>query len=623
MAQYPHLFVPSGPDPSRFTSPNSAREKFSLPPRNRTEHADRLIAKLEALALAAQQQVERQRAHGLDNGYGVYLTFESEPNFDLKFESLDLVGSGIELCTVKTTADNRAQATVFVPDGGLELFLNRVTAYQNKDTKPRKESGPIRPRNQKLVESISDIRLAALEALWTEVGEPFPAVDDVITWEVWLRSGRAIDHLARLRAHAGQFNLLISPQTIIFIDRVIVLVRCSARQLSQSIEILGMIAEVRLPKTTAAFFTKMSAIEQQEWVDDLIGRLALPGASSPYVCLLDTGLNHAHPVLANIADVNDLHTYRPAWGTDDRQGHGTPMAGLAVIGDITDALSTTGSIAVPHRLELVKIFNRYDPHAPELYGAVTQESAFRVEVIPDRRRVYCMAITATDGRDRGRPSSWSAAIDALAVGSDGGPRRLFILSAGNTNPDQRRHYPHANETDGIHDPAQSWNALTVGGYTEKVIVDTAQYPGWSALAPHGDLAPFSCTSMTWGKWPIKPDIVMEAGNMAQHPAHQDPDHIDDGLQLLTLNHAFARAHPLTTFGDTSAATAQAARLAGTVWSKYPSLTPEAVRALMVHAADWTPAMLGRFTRADGSIDYQRLVRCFGFGAPNEKNFFRA
>ena len=37
-----------------------------------------------------------------------------------------------------------------------------------------------------------------------------------------------------------------------------------------------------------------------------------------------------------------------------------------------------------------------------------------------------------------------------------------------------------------------------------------------------------------------------------------------------------------------------------VWAKYPTLTPETVRALMVHSAEWTPAMFARFTDAAAS-----------------------
>jgi subtilase family protein len=576
-----------------------------------------LLAKIRNVEPVAAQRVADQKAEGVDGGHGIYLQFESAPGFDLKFESLDFAPSGIELCAVRSLPNNLTQATVFVPDGKLAFFLKRITAYRDEDTKPN-EDGETRPKNEDLVASISNIRIAALEALWTDQSELFPGADQDATWEVWLRRTGKIDHLARLREHAAKFNLTVGEQVIAFIDRTIVLVHGKGRDLARSIDILGVIAELRLAKTTADFFTGMTAVEQQAWVDDLVKRTEPAADGAPYLCLFDTGLNRGHPLIGPAAAEGDLHSYKPQWGVDDRYRHGTPMAGLAVYGDLAMALGGGQKIKLSHRLESVKIINEADPHDKELYGAVTQESAYRVEVTPDRRRVYCMAVTATDARDRGRPSSWSAAIDELTSGRTDGNSRLMIIAGGNTVPAEWRNYPASNLTDGVHDPAQSWNALTVGGYTEKAIIDQKKYPGWEALATAGDLAPASCTSMTWKntKWPIKPDIVLEAGNMARHPDHADPDYIDDALQLLSTPHDFAGNKPLVTFGDTSAATALAARLASMLWAKYPRLTLEAVRALLIHSAAWTPAMLKRFTNGKGPVDYDGLVRCFGYGTPN-------
>src|SRR3546814_20507711 len=92
-----------------------------------------------------------------------------------------------------------------------------------------------------------------------------------------------------------------------FVDRAVVLVHGTAAALSRSIEILGAIAELRLAKETAAFFTRMNAIEQWEWVENLAGRLEAPDEDAPYVCLLDTGVNEAHPLLAPVTNNDDLH----------------------------------------------------------------------------------------------------------------------------------------------------------------------------------------------------------------------------------------------------------------------------------------------------------------------------
>jgi hypothetical protein len=123
----------------------------------------------------------------------------------------------------------------------------------------------------------------------------------------------------------------------------------------------------------------MKSKEQFEWIDDMQGRISAAPADSPYVCLFDSGLNAGHPLLTPITDQADLHAYKPAWGVNDRKGHGTSMAGLAAYGDLTKLLAGSERVALSHRLESVKIINDAGPHDPELYGAVTQESAYRVE----------------------------------------------------------------------------------------------------------------------------------------------------------------------------------------------------------------------------------------------------
>ena len=147
----------------------------------------------------------------------------------------------------------------------------------------------------------------------------------------------------------------------------------AARTSARSNEILGAIAEVRLAKTTATFFTNMSTVNQRAWIDDLISRAAAPVNSAPYVCLLDTGINRGHPLLAAVTHDNDIHCYDPNWGPADQIGHGTPMAGLAVYGDLTEALAGGQNVQFTHRIESVKLINATSPHDKELYGAVTSE----------------------------------------------------------------------------------------------------------------------------------------------------------------------------------------------------------------------------------------------------------
>jgi Subtilase family len=66
--------------------------------------------------------------------------------------------------------------------------------------------------------------------------------------------------------------------------------------------------------------------------------------------------------------------------------------------------------------------------------------------------------------------------------------------------------------------------------------------------------------------------------------------------------------------------ALAARLAASLWARYPKLSPETVRALMIHAARWSPTMLARCT-TNGVLDTERLLRTFGYGQPDEEELY--
>ena len=344
--------------------------------------------------------------------------------------------------------------------------------------------------------------------------------------------------------------------------------------------------------------------------------------ATPHACLLDTGVNRGHPLLAPALDMGDLHTVEPGWGTDDSAGHGTEMAGLALVGDLSELLADAGPVEIEHRLESVKLI----PHTAmpgagsRHHGYLTVEAVARPEVTaPRRHRVYGMAVTARDNRDRGRPSAWSAAIDSLAVDfdGDGANPRLLVVSAGNVgDPDSWSNYPVSNDTDGVHDPAQAWNALTVGACTGLVQITEPDTGGYSPIAPEGGLSPFSTTSVTWDRhWPLKPDVVFEGGNAAKDAigAAWMPS-----LSLLTTHHVPAN-RLFTTTNATSAATALASRFAARVMALYPGLWPETIRALIVHSAEWTDAMKRQSFRGGGNPtkdDYLRLIRRCGFGIPD-------
>ena len=591
-----------------------------IPRRNRAQHGRALQRQIDELRTEAESAREAQQDAGLEDGLGLQVEFESFPDIELAFESLARENQGIELLNVRQE-ENRTHATVFVPDGKLDHFEGLIRDYL---AEKRDRAGRARD-NQRLIDAIRQIRTASLRALWTDDREAFPSdAEERFWWEVWLpvRGKQVVVETFRRLAEAQGMETAEGELT--FPERTVLLVRTSAAEMQRSILTLNSIAELRRAKETADFFDSLPPEEQPEWVNEILtrARFSIEGSDVPHVCLLDTGVNRGHRLLAPALAIDDLHTIEPAWGTDDVDGHGTQMAGLALAGDLTEHLAGSDPVEIDHRLESVKLL----PHDgaggtdSQHHGVITIEAVNRPEVTaPSRRRVFGMAVTARDNRDRGKPSSWSATLDSLAVDVDGygDQPRLLVVSAGNIeDPNAWSLYPDSNDTDGVHDPAQAWNVLTVGAFTELARITESDAGGYEPIAPGGGLSPFSTTSVTWQpQWPLKPDVVLEGGNAAKNSLSTV---WMPSLSLLTTHHLPAD-RLLTTANATSAATALASRLAAQVMAEYPRLWPETVRALIVHSAEWTDAMKRMFLPSDrgpAKADYRNLLRRCGFGVPD-------
>ena len=574
-----------------------------------------------ALEAAGVRRTERDPAVAPTNP-GFYLDVEFPAGSEHAADSLENLRKHVELVAFhQATETAPAIATVFVPDTAADHFLKKIEAYRTENAKPRKPrtdaptAGEItsagRPKNEELIARIQNVMLAAARSVYTDDPASFPAVGDRIWWEVWIRRVQveAFDAVTRY------LGIPTQPQRLSFPDREVRLVYGDEITLARLFLNSDAIAELRRAKDTPALFIDWSNVEQAAVAADLAGRLVVPEHRDVAVCLLDTGTTQAHPLLSPALDPNDVHAYDPTWGGGDTHGHGTNMAGTALYGDLTPLLTNRGSVNLTHVLESVKILPDQGENEPRLYGAITGESVARAEVnAPERRRAVCMAVTSDIGTNRGRPSSWSAAIDQLCF-EDETARRLILISAGNVrNGVSKAGYPSRNEAESIENPAQAWNAVTVGAYTDKTTIVDPSYAGWEPVATAGDLCPTSRTSLTWERrrWPIKPDVVLEGGNWA---ALEDQCDCPDDLGILTTYRDPATRH-FDIFRDTSAATAMAGNLAGKILAAMPERWPETIRAMIIHSAEWTPVMRQQFEAATSGQQRLTLLRKYGYGVPN-------
>ena len=442
---------------------------FRLPPRDRLPHAQVLKANLEQVE---EDERTTRQAQGLaTEGSGTVITVRSDEGFDLKIDSLERRQSGIELLGVN--ADNGVTvANLFVPRGSMVRLVHIVDSYERNAARI---SG--RPRNRELVESIASIRLAAVRDLWQDT-VPFPGTEEVLWWEVWLRASAGAEPAeaqGRFAVLARARGMRVSDQFVAFPERVVTQAYGRQEQLSGSLDLLAMLAELRKAKELATDYRELTPREQAEFVNELAARLVPPGNNAPAVCILDSGVNRGHPLLAPALAPADVQTVTPEWGTaDDQWQHGTEMAGIALYGCLTEVLPAPGPVSLSHRLESVKILPPPpDVNAPRDYGPFTIQAVSRAEIqAPGRNRAICMAVTADD-RDLGMPSLWSGAVDQLCAGDAGDDiRRLMFISAGNLRaeilqPDYAYHRWNC-ERGGIEDPAQAWNAISVGAFTQKV-----------------------------------------------------------------------------------------------------------------------------------------------------------
>ena len=538
-------------------------------------------------------------------------------------KNLEFPQEDVVLLRSERRDDRTESALIFVPDDARAFLRGRLQGYG-------KDPGNQARQDLDRFERIETIQAAAARSLF--VGPAEFDSPDAVWWELWVRGGA---NMAEGVAAAAQLaDLEVHQDRLFFPDTTVLFVHGSAATAAGFAgRVLGALVEVRRSTGTIEPFldSQGNGVGPEDWVVDLVKRVSPPPEGANAVCALDTGVAGGHPLIA--PGLHGAWAYDGAWGTEDHYphgGHGTPLAGLALYGDLEPLMNDQRQVELTHAVESMKLL---PPHGfpatkPPSYGVVTEGAVSLVEAErPNVRRAFCLANSACDFPPE-RPSSWSGALDQIISGSMPGdqadgvpaaerPKRLMVVATGNMPGGA---LAHVQQSHPLEDPSQSWNALTIGGFTRKETPPPAP-PGLKPVVPANHRSPFSLGTQSLANdlTPIKPEVLFEAGNMLTN-ASGDCGWAESVSLLAPGSNVLHQ--PLVPFWATSAAAGMAGNFVGGLQAALPDLWPETHRALMVDSAFWPEPIrkhfIGRGAHWKGGSkgEKQKALREFGYGVPN-------
>jgi hypothetical protein len=594
--------------PEAFRSPQGGGSSGSLPERDRQNHAavlNRRVRDVELALAAARSQALPGMTGGLVTAIGPGLEDEAI-NKQLTNKKI-----GNQVVTVR---DGRAIVHV---EHDLSALSTKIGAYQSEETpqgKPRFEALIARLDTLEPT-SIADLSLGEItesisdeERLWVEIwtpGGPQISDDQREAVDSAVRDFASLSQVPSSRAAQSPVSIYRGP------ERDVHLVSSSGAALKALPILLPAAVEVHPAP-------KVRPIILAEAADGRGTRVPIeePAPSDVAIGIHDSGITHDHPyieplLLGASSVVPGILSTR-----DTADGHGTQMAGVAAYSRLAEGM-VSGRLVPDAWLVSVRLLESKedaggDPAREPLWAARTENSVATAEALASQRTVIHNMSLGADNTALGRTdrTAWSVAVDVLAWNSAAG--RLLVISAGNTAPiTDRDDFPYVNlGPPHIQQPGQAWNAITVGGYTDlDLLTEQDEQMGYpEPLASAGSLSPHSRTA-PGGNRPLKPDLVMEAGNTAPGDDLENPE--AQGLTLLTLDCNWRdKGTLLRRTWATSPATAAASNALARIANAHPLLRPASWRGLLAHTTSW-PA------RAREQLpDRRDLLRSFGYGVPN-------
>jgi hypothetical protein len=336
----------------------------------------------------------------------------------------------------------------------------------------------------------------------------------------------------------------------------------------------------------------------------------------PVLGVIDSGIASSHPLLAPA--VLGVEWVGSLGDGGDQHGHGTLVASLALYGSLEDLLTNPAEPVRPSgRLVSVRVLNDQAHFVDDRLWEVQLIEAMEIAA-QSGAKVINLSLGDPRFPYRGpRPTGLGAVIDQFIRLH----KVIVIISTGNYTPWDGRiaelttdSYPktllEASDS-GLLDPAPAALALTVGalcpdhGQGAKPVTDRID------VIPVGGPGKPSPLTRT-GPGPlgmVKPELVAPGGSLSVDLLTSRVSMQDPSIQVIGAGIA-GTSNLLATGSGTSYAAPLVSNAALRILGRYPQLSANAVRALLLCSADETEAVIEGLTESKNHEQQRRLT---GYG----------
>jgi hypothetical protein len=557
-------------------------------------------------------------------------------NSDAVAEKLDTIG----LHVVSIEPDRAVVA--FRDDQNLSAFRDAMKVY---------EAGPkgTNPRTRKPYKSTSYDIFEYVEAdqmkLWSpqdrigprlaqKIGSDGSRLDEnatyVVELDLWHRGTTQLAEAGR-----KEIEQAVSATKRNDVDRVVdwfigdymCLVKAHVRG-STLKKLLDMpiIAEIDLPPTPVFDAVQTGRADKKNFAQP-----PQPNLDGPRVCVVDSGIAAAHPLLAsNVGHEEAILT--AATSPADQHGHGTRVGAIAVFGSVR-ACYESGAFSSPVVLFSARVLNERNQFDDERLIVKQMQAAIRLfKKTPHACRVFNLSLGTFLPANSGKQSTWAEALDVLAREE----QVVIVVSAGNNrsvltgnakeaeavlknHPSQLR-MPEAR----LSDPATAAIAITVGALVEHEVPAARRGTGAidliRSLGKIAEPSPFTRVGPGLGK-AVKPEFVEYGGNLVWEGTantHRRIRH-EDGVSVMS----FEREHTTRLFAfdfGTSYAAPRLARIAAILWHKLHADLGKAPHPNLVRAVLATAASVPEPSRTliEAKLDKDAVMHVCGYGQVDEE-----